>query len=139
ADRIEVRIALGGVPAARTRFRARDPGVFFFIAEPVHDGDRVAGAVYAVRSTHPVMVELYRIRAGLIRVLVVAFAITAAITLLLAWSISRPLGKLSRAAKRVAAGEPGVIIPVGGGGEISELGASFALMKERLDARMRYI
>lgn len=139
ADRIEVRLALAGTPAARTRLRARDPGVFFFVAEPVHDGDRVVGAVYAVRSTHPVMVELYRIRAGLIRVLVVAFAITAAITLLLAWSISRPLGKLSRAAKRVAAGEPGVVIPVGGGGEISELGASFALMKERLDARMRYI
>ncbi len=142
ADRIEVRAALGGAPGSRTRLRARDPGVFLFVAEPIHsprDPGRVAGAVYAARSTRPVMVELYRIRAGLIRVLVVAFCLTALVTLLLAWSISRPLGKLSRAAKRVAAGEPFVVIPVGGGGEIEELGESFAAMKERLDARLRYI
>lgn len=138
-DRVEVRAALAGAPDARTRLRDRDPGVFFFIAEPIRDGRRVVGAVYAVRSTRPVMVELYRIRAGLIRVLLVAFCFTAAVTLLLAWSISRPLGRLSRAAKRVAAGQPDVIIPVGGGGEIAELGESFAAMKERLDARLRYI
>jgi two-component system sensor histidine kinase ChvG len=139
ADRTEVRAALAGARASRTRIRARDPGVFFFVAEPIREGGQVIGAVYAVRSTRPVMVELYRIRAQLVRVLVVAFCITAAITLVLAWSISRPLSKLSRAAKRVAAGEPDVIIPVGGGGEIAELGESFALMKDRLDARMRYI
>ncbi|MFT3773423.1 MAG: ATP-binding protein [Minicystis sp.] len=138
-DRIEVRTALLGQSAARTRLRARDPGVFFFVAEPLHAGDQIAGAVYAVRSTRPVMVELYRIRAGLIRVLCVAFCITAAITLLLAYTLSRPVVHLSRAAKRVAAGEPDVVIPVGGSGEIAELGESFALMKERLDARMRYI
>ncbi len=137
--RLEVRAALAGTPAGRTRRRERDPGVFLFVAEPIRDHEQVVGAVYAARSTRPVMVELYRIRAGLIRVLFVAFFITALVTLLLAWSISRPLGKLSRAAKRVAAGEPDVKIPVGGGGEIEELGASFAHMKDRLDARLRYI
>ena len=139
ASRVEVRAALAGVPASRTRLRARDPGVFLFVAEPIRRDEQVVGAVYAARSTRPVMVELYRIRAGLIRVLFVAFFITALITLLLAWSISRPLGRLSRAAKRVAAGEPTVVIPVGGGGEIEELGESFAAMKDRLDARLRYI
>ena len=139
ADRVEVRAALAGLRSARTRLRARDPGVFFFVAEPVRFEREVAGAVYAVRSTQPVMVELYRIRAGLVRVLVVAFAITAAISLLLAWSISRPLVHLADAAKRVGRGEPDVIIPVGGSGEIAELGEQFALMKARLDARMRYI
>ena len=139
ASRVEVRAALAGTPAGRTRRRDRDPGVFLFIAEPIREGGQVVGAVYAARSTRPVMVELYRIRAGLIRVLFVAFCGTALVTLLLAWSISRPLGKLSRAAKRVAAGEPDVKIPVGGGGEIEELGESFAAMKDRLDARLRYI
>src|SRR5580704_15874113 len=138
-DRSEVKAALAGASASYTRLRARDPGVFLFVAEPIRDGDHIAGAVYAVRSTRPVMVELYRIRAGLVRVLVVASAFTALVTLLLGWSISRPLGKLSRAAKRVSAGEPGVVIPVGGGGEIAELGESFATMKDRLDARLRYI
>jgi two-component system sensor histidine kinase ChvG len=139
SERVEVRAALAGAPAARTRRRDRDPGVFLFVAEPIRNEGKVVGAVYAARSTRPVMVELYRIRSGLIRVLVVAFCVTALITVLLSWSISRPLRRLSRAAKRVAAGEPLVVIPVGGGGEIAELGESFAAMKERLDARLRYI
>jgi two-component system sensor histidine kinase ChvG len=71
-------------------------------------------------------------------VLVVALILTAVVTLILAWSISRPLEKLSKAAKRIAAGEQAVIVPVGGTGEIRELGVSFASMNQRLDARLRY-
>ena len=138
-QRPEVREALAGTTATYTRIRSRDPGVFFFVAEPIRGPEGIVGAVYAARSTRPVMVELYRIRSGLIRVLLIASCFTAAISLLLAYSISRPLLRLSRAAKRVTAGEPGVTIPVGGSGEIAELGESFARMKERLDARMRYI
>ncbi|MFO0756519.1 MAG: ATP-binding protein [Byssovorax sp.] len=137
--RSEVKAALAGQRGAYTRVRARDPGVFLFITEPVRHEGAVAGAVYAVRSTRPVMVELYRIRASLIRILLVAFLFTSLVTALLSLSISRPLGLLSRAAKRVAAGEPDVLIPISGGGEIAELGRSFASMKERLDARHRYI
>lgn len=139
AERAEVKAALAGAPSARTRMRERRPGVFLFVAEPLRDGARGAGAVYVARSTQPVLVELYRIRSGLIRVLTVAFLLTGLVTALLALSISRPLGRLSRAAKRVTAGEPDVVVPISGGGEIEELGRSFALMKERLDARLRYI
>jgi two-component system, OmpR family, sensor histidine kinase ChvG len=139
AARSEVRSALAGQPGAYTRMRERAPGVFLFITEPIRHDGAVVGAVYAVRSTRPVLVELYRIRSGLVRVLGVAFFFTALVTMLLSLSISRPLARLSRAAKRVAAGEPDVTIPVSGGGEIAELGASFGLMKDRLDARLRYI
>ena len=137
--RTEVRAAISGVPGSYARMRERAPGVFLFITEPIREKGAVVGVVYVVRSTRPVLVELYRIRSGLVRVLGVAFALTALVTMLLSLSISRPLGRLSRAAKRVAAGEPDVTIPVSGGGEIEELGASFASMKERLDARLRYI
>ena len=137
--RTEVRAALSGVPGSYARMRERAPGVFLFITEPIRQKGAVVGVVYVVRSTRPVLVELYRIRSGLVRVLGVAFALTALVTMLLSLSISRPLGRLSRAAKRVAAGEPDVTIPVSGGGEIEELGASFASMKDRLDARLRYI
>jgi two-component system sensor histidine kinase ChvG len=137
--RSEVRAALSGLPGSYARMRDRAPGVFLFITEPIRQKGAVVGVVYAVRSTRPVLVELYRIRSGLVRVLGVAFALTALVTMLLSLSISRPLARLSRAAKRVAAGEPDVTIPVSGGGEIEELGASFASMKERLDARLRYI
>src|SRR6185369_3956126 len=63
-ERLEVRSALGGKPAARTRVREKSPGVFLFVAVPVRHEGAVGGVVYAVRSTRPVLVELYRIRAG---------------------------------------------------------------------------
>ncbi|MBX3275986.1 MAG: HAMP domain-containing protein [Sandaracinaceae bacterium] len=139
ADRHEVRSALAGHPDAFTRVRDRSPAVFLFVAEPVRHGGEVAGVIYVTRSTRPVLDELYKIRTGLIEVLLVAIALTLALTLVLAWSISRPLGKLAKAARRIARGERQVPVPVGGGGEIRELGEAFATMTERLDARMRYI
>ncbi|HRI68249.1 MAG TPA: ATP-binding protein [Polyangium sp.] len=138
ANRSEVRAALEGNKATYTRVRERKPGVFLFLAEPIRFGG-VWGCVYLARSTQPVLFELYRIRSGLIRVLAVALLGTGLVSILLALSISRPLGRLSRAATRIASGERDVIVPIGGGGEIRELGEAFAAMKERLDARMRYI
>jgi two-component system sensor histidine kinase ChvG len=140
AERAEVRDALAGRPSARTRIRHEPPGVFLFVAEPLPlPGGRVRGVVYVVRSTRPVLVELYRIRSGLRSVLAVAVVFTALLTLALAWTISRPLSKLSRAAKRIAAGERDVVVPVGGGGELRELGDAIAQMKQRLEERLRYI
>lgn len=141
ARRREVRAALAGRGDAITRVRFEPPAVFLFVTEPIRsraDGS-IAGAVYVVRSTRPVMIELYRIRAGLIKVLLIAVAFTMLVTLVLAWSISRPLRRLSKAAKRIAAGERGVVVPVAGAGEIRELGTSFRTMTEQLDQRMRYI
>ncbi|MCB9592955.1 MAG: HAMP domain-containing protein [Sandaracinaceae bacterium] len=138
-DRREVRAALAGHPDAYTRIRGRAPGVFLFISEPIRRGGEVVGVVYVTRSTSPVLAELYKIRTGLIEVLVVALVLTLLLTLVLAWSISRPLSKLSRAARRIAAGERRVEVPVGGSGEIRELGEAFARMTEKLDSRMRYI
>lgn len=138
-QRSEVLRALTGERATTTRIRDRAPAVLLFLAEPVRRRGRVEGVVYVTRSTQPVMVELYKIRSGLMRVLAVALVVTGLTTLLLSWSISRPLSRLSRAAKRIAQGEREVEVPIGGSGEIRELAESFASMKERLDARMRYI
>lgn len=137
--RPEVRDALAGHPSAHTRIARRPPAVYLFVTEPIRHQGRIAGVVYAVRSTAPVLAELHRIRAGLIGVLIVALSVTALLTLGLAWTISRPLARLARAAKRIAAGERNVVIPSGGGGEISELGEAFATMTRELDARLRYI
>jgi two-component system sensor histidine kinase ChvG len=95
--------------------------------------------VYVTRSTQPVLVELYRIRSGLVRVLAVAVFFTGGLVLALALSVSRPLSRLSRAAKRIAAGELHVEVPIGGSGEVRELAESFAAMKGRLDQRLRYV
>jgi two-component system sensor histidine kinase ChvG len=82
---------------------------------------------------------MHRIRRGLTLVLLAALAVTAALTLLLAWTISRPLERLAQAARRIAAGESGLDVPLGGGGEITQLADAFAEMTRKLEARHRYI
>ncbi len=136
--REEVRGALAGDLTTKTRFRERAPAVLLFVAEPIRSKGEVRGAVYVTRSTQPVLLELYRIRSGLIRVLAVALLVTGGATLLLAWSISRPLSRLSKAARRVAAGELAVEVPALGSGEVRELADSFRAMKARLLERLRF-
>ena len=137
--RPELVRAFQGQPSTATRLSRNPPAVFLFLAEPVLDHGTVRGAVYVTRSTLPVLLEMHRIRRGLTLVLLLALSVTAALTLLLAWTISRPLERLAHAARRIAAGETGLDVPLGGGGEISELACAFAEMTRKLEARHRYI
>ena len=137
--RPELVAALLGKRSTATRIARHPPSVFLFLAEPVREHGTVRGAVYVTRSTTPVLVEMHRIRRGLTWVLALALTLTAAMTLLLAWTISRPLERLAHAARRIAAGESGLDVPVAGGGEISELAEAFREMTRKLEARHRYI
>ncbi len=145
AQRSEVRAALAGHDAAQTRLARKPRAVFLFTATPVYGpahvgaAQPIAGAVYVTRSTRPVLQELYRVRSGLFKVLTFALVLSVGVTLLLAFSISRPLSRLSRAAKRIAAGQRDVALPIGGSGEIRELAQSFKTMKDELDSRLAYI
>jgi len=131
--------AFQGKRSTATRVARRPAAVFLFLAEPVREHGRVRGAVYVTRSTTPVLQEMHRIRRGLTLVLVLALTLTAGMTLLLAWTISRPLERLAHAARRIAAGDSGLDVPVAGGGEISELAEAFREMTRKLEARHRYI
>ncbi len=137
-NRPEVVQAFAGRPSAHTRVRAGDPAALLFVSEPIIPRRRVEGVVYVVRSTRPVLVELYRIRMGLAILLGAAMIVTAFVTLLLAWSISRPLGRLSRAASRIAAGERDVAVPIEGHGEVRELAESLKAMTGELQRRYRF-
>lgn len=138
-DRREVKDAFEGHPSAYTRVRSEHPEVLLFVTEPVRHAGRVAYVVYATRSTAPVLEALYRIRSGLVRVLAVAIAVSSIIVLLLSFSISRPLARLSTAARKIANGEPSIDVPVGGSGEIRVLGESIRDMADRLDSRARAV
>ncbi|HKO48702.1 MAG TPA: HAMP domain-containing sensor histidine kinase [Polyangiaceae bacterium] len=139
AKRRELLDAFQGKRSTATRVARRPSAVFLFLAEPVRYQRTVRGAVYVTRSTTPVLQEMHRIRRGLTLVLALALALTAGMTLLLAWTISRPLERLAHAARRIAAGDSGLDVPVVGGGEIGELADAFREMTRKLEARHRYI
>lgn len=138
-DRREVQEALAGRPSAFTRFRDEHPSVILFVTEPIRATGKVIGAVYVTRSTQPVLEELYKIRTGLIVLMSIAIGVAALSTLLIAFSISRPLGRLARLARRIARGERDIPVKIEGSGEIRELSSAFAIMTRQLDQRLRYI
>jgi two-component system, OmpR family, sensor histidine kinase ChvG len=140
ADRPEVKKALSGGSGRYTRVASQVRSVRLFVAEPVRArGGAVVGVVYVSRTTYPVLVALYRIRNGLVRVVGVSLAAGAVVAIFLALTISRPLHKLTRAARRIAAGERGVALNLSGRDEVADLSRAFDTMARELDARLLYI
>jgi two-component system sensor histidine kinase ChvG len=139
-ERAEVRKALGGQPGRFTRISDRVRSVRLFVAEPIpgRDGATV-GVVYLSRTTYPVLVSLYRIRNGLVRVLAASALVALAVALYQALTISRPLARLTEAARRIASGERGVALRLSGRDEVAELARAFDAMARELDARLGYI
>lgn len=136
-ERAEVRRALDGASGRATRVSDRLRSVRLFVAEPIPGPDGAPqGAVYVSRTTYPVLVSLYRIRNGLQRVVAVSLLIALAVALIQALTISRPLARLTRAARRIAAGERGVALRLGGRDEIASLARAFDAMARELDARL---
>ncbi len=137
--RTELLGALAGKLTTTTRVTSRPPRVYLFLALPIVVASRPAGIVYVTRSTYPVLLELRRIRAGLTRVLVVALGLSFGLTLVLAWTLTRPIERLAKAARQVAAGKIDVAIPATGGGELKDLGEALQSMTRKLEARHQYI
>ena len=113
ADRVEVRRALRGRYGATTRVWTWEKGarhatggerVYLFCALPVRRADvgPVEAVVYLTRSTTPVLASMYRLRGDLVRVLQWAMASTVILSLFLAGTISRPLARLGREARRLS-------------------------------------
>lgn len=138
--RPEVRKALDGKPGRATRISDRLRSVRLFVAEPITDASgEVTGAVYISRTTYPVLVSLYRIRNGLLRVVTVSLLVALAVALYQALTISRPLDRLTAAAHRIARGERGVALKLSGRDEVADLARTFDTMAHELDMRLGYI
>jgi two-component system sensor histidine kinase ChvG len=139
ADRTEVKAALAGRYGSATRLWDKQDRVYLFSALPVIDRGALTDVVYVTKSTHDVKLQLYRLRTWLVRLLAASIAITALITLLLATTIARPLGKLTRRAQRIAARQP--VEPADRltrrSDEIGQLARAVEAMTEELERRAR--
>ncbi len=106
AERREVQAALAGRYGSATRLWGKQDRVYLFAALPILRDGKVTGVVYVTRSTHDIKLQLFRLRAWLSRLLAGTLVVTALLTLLLATTIARPLGRLTKRAQRIAARQP---------------------------------
>ena len=137
-DRREVRAALAGRYGAATRMWDSQDRVFLFSALPIQHGSTVIGVVYVTRSTADVKLQLYKLRRFLVHVLLGTLVITSLLTLLLATTIARPLGKLTRRAERIAAGHSHAGDHLGErADEIGQLARAVDAMTDELERRAR--
>ena len=137
--RREVRVALQGRYGSATRLWENRGRVYLFSALPIRDqtSQQVRGVVYVTRSTAPVKFAMLRLRTWLFIILIAAIGVTAVLSLFLAATIARPLGRLTRIAERIAAGDRRDSLSSTRRDEIGQLARAFDAMTRRLDERAR--
>jgi two-component system sensor histidine kinase ChvG len=152
----EVRAALEGRYGAATRLSTGGQvSVQLYSAIPIEGpvaadggaagegGERrpVVGAVLVSRSTYGILVRLYRLRLDIIRVFMYSLAASAALSIVLAMTITRPVAALRRQAENALDGRGRLKIRFTGlkrKDEIGELSRALAALSERLERRMSY-
>jgi len=92
-----------------------------------------AGGVVLVRSAALAFSEWRPFLASLILAGLGGALLAAALAWLLARRLTRPLGELSAATRRLAAGESGITVPARGEDELAQLGRSFNAMSQALE------
>lgn len=138
ARRPEVVRALGGRYGTATRVWDTQDRVFLFVALPVPE---THGVVYVTRSTRDVMLALLQLRAWLVKILLGTLVATSLISLFLATTIARPLSRLTRRARRIAAQapvEPHELAALADRrDELGQLARALAAMTDELERRAR--
>jgi signal transduction histidine kinase len=94
------------------------------------------GRVVLIRAARLAFAEWRPFLVSLVLAGIGGAALATLLSCLLARRLARPIGELARATERVAAGEPGVEVPVQGEDELAGLGRSFNAMSAEL-ARAR--
>ncbi len=138
-SRREVQAALAGRYGSATRFWDQQGRVYLFSALPIRRAGQVDGVVYVTKSTHDVKLQLYHLRTWLFRLLIATLGLTALVTLVLATTIARPLGRLTRRAQRIAARLPAEAAEADRlaerSDEIGQLARAVAAMTDELERR----
>jgi two-component system sensor histidine kinase ChvG len=142
-SRREVQAALAGRYGSATRLWGNQDRVYLFSAlpirragQPADPSSKVDGVVYVTRSTHDVKLQLYRLRTWLFLMLAATLALTALVSLVLATTIARPLGRLTRRVQRIAARLPAEADHLAErSDEIGQLARAVAAMTDELERR----
>jgi two-component system sensor histidine kinase ChvG len=145
ADYDEARLALRGETSALVRI-ADDRSLVISVATPVQRYKQVLGALMLSRTGTDIERAMRTVRFDILRIFLVALAVTVLLSLYLANQIARPVRRLAAAADRVRRGTGRAPEPIpdftGRGDEIGDLSAALREMTEalwrRIDAIERF-
>ena len=102
-----------------------------------------AGEIVLIRPANIAFAEWRAFMGSLVLAGLGGVLLAAVLSFLLARRLTRPIGELSAATRRLAAGQHGVAVPVRGEDELANLGASFNEMSDELsrarEAQARFL
>lgn len=128
----EVLSAASGQAVAAPH-NVEDSGWVMYATSPVFSVKQVVGMVFLSASINDVYRSLIEVARRLAYVGALGFVVAVAVSYLLVHSLTRPIARLSSAARKIAQGDFGVRVPARGGSELARLGRDFNTMAERLD------
>ncbi|MCI0369871.1 MAG: ATP-binding protein, partial [candidate division NC10 bacterium] len=137
AGRPEVRAALAGEIGSHIR-RSRTLDVeMLYVAIPVPDGGSVQGVLRLALPVTEVPQAVAAVRWTVTVGGVLALALALAVGFFLSRRVTRPVGEMRATALRMAEGDFDRQAPVGGTGEIAELGAALNRMASRFKEKIQ--
>ncbi|MCU0303713.1 MAG: ATP-binding protein [Thermoanaerobaculales bacterium] len=138
----EVRNALAGRYGATTRITpGSQRSVTLYIAIPIRIDGVVEGAVLVSQSTGRILRALVAVRLDVFKVFLVSLGVAVVLTLLMATTIARPLGKLRRRAEDILDRRGrlrGSFEPSRRSDEIGDLERALAELTRRLEEHLRF-
>ncbi len=137
-DRLELaRLWRGHATASALLFRGADGRIYKSGYAPLREGDRVVAGILA-EGNAAFFAVLGRLARRLFAVGLAGALALAAISVIAARTITRPVRRLAEAARRIAGGDLATPIePQGGGEEVAGLSRSLEEMRRSLAARER--
>lgn len=139
----EVREALKGQVSTAKRAAPRGHrSLILYVAVPVRSSAGVEGAVVVSESTLPILQDLYAVRAGIVRIVLVSVAVAIALSLYVAATIVAPLRRLRLEARSILDRTGRLKKRFSGSNrpdEIGELSRALERLTRRLDSHLRFI
>jgi two-component system sensor histidine kinase ChvG len=140
----EIKAALGGRYGATTRYSIGEQrqSIIIYSAIPVRSREKVVGVVLVSQSTYRLLLDLYEVRMGTIKVFLICIVLAVVLTLFLSSTIGRPLRRLRNEAEALLDTRGRLMRPFRPTrrlDEIGDLGRTLHELTERLEAHIQFI
>jgi signal transduction histidine kinase len=139
STRPEVKGALTGRYAARADLTEDRRYLYYYIALPItDDADNLLALSYVSRHTGPIIKAITEMKSRQTRAIILALSVALLTAIILAFTITRRLRRLTRATREFTRGTGPLKLEIKGKDEIGELACSVTRMADEIDLRNRY-